>query len=88
MRIDIRHHTNFKYAIKNRLPLPNEYNFGSFYLVIKNDSGQFADYNGDWRAAQFTWWSDQAFLIAKECNGKVYIQTSVGDIEIFERDFK
>jgi hypothetical protein len=80
-------HPNLKYIAQNKRP--SGY-YGQFFFVIKNDKGEIWTERGFTRVPQFGWqysnskvWED-----AKTNNGKVFLRTTAGDIEVNEKDFQ
>jgi hypothetical protein len=71
-------HTNFKFILKNRQLLKRL----PFYIQTPTEkrsgySGSAAAYNEGF----------QIFNDAKKYNGRVFVETTAGDIELFEKDF-
>lgn len=95
----MRDHPNIKHILKNRRLLNQAYP-----IIIKNDQGEYwcGDYAKWQKSNNMTYYSTlklrgdfqsnehvyYPFLIAQKQSGRVYLETSAGDIELFEKQFQ
>jgi hypothetical protein len=85
--INISNHPNYKFILKNRILSPYGYNP---FFHIKNDVGNYwtgSIYKSE-RQYRWTYSYMTAFDDARNNNGRVYLETTAGDLILNEKDFQ